>query len=364
MSASHAPAVPERATPTLPELDYRPRLPRHWRPGIALVGAGGITAHHLRAYRAAGLEVLAIHDIDRTRALARRDEFFPDARVAETTAEIWADDRIEVVDIATHPKPRVALIEEALAAGRHVLSQKPFVLDLDTGARLADMAEARGLVLAINQNGRWAPHLSWMREAVAEGLIGQVASLHCAMHWDHNWTAGTPFDEIPDLILYDFAIHWFDFAAAILGQRMTWVHAGRATASFQRSRPPLFAQAMVALEGGQASFVFDGGLPHGGRDTTLIGGETGTLSSIGPDLKAQEVTLSTAAGVVHPVLEGTWFEDGFLGTMAELLCAVEERRTPRHGARGNLLSLALCFAAIRSSRLGVPVKIGEARSIT
>ena len=52
------------------------------------------------------------------------------------------------------------MIETALAAGKHVLSQKPFVLDLDDGTRLADLADESGVVLAVNQNGRWAPHLS------------------------------------------------------------------------------------------------------------------------------------------------------------------------------------------------------------
>jgi predicted dehydrogenase len=44
-----------------------------------------------------------------------------------------------------------------LRAKKHVLSQKPFVLDLDTGARLADLADEMGVKFAVNQNGRWAP---------------------------------------------------------------------------------------------------------------------------------------------------------------------------------------------------------------
>jgi predicted dehydrogenase len=355
--------APGLETPAVPALDYRPRLPARWRPGIALIGAGRITAAHLGAYRAAGLNVLAIHDPDRARAEARREEFFPDARITETTAEIWADDRIEVADIATHPAPRVALIKEAIRAGRHVLSQKPFVLDLDTGERLADLAQSRGVTLAVNQNGRWAPHLSWMREAVAAGLIGDVVSLHCAMHWDHNWTAGTPFDTIPDLIFYDFAIHWFDFAASVLGDRMVDVQARAVASRFQRAKPPLFAQAIVGMEDGQASFVFDGGLSFGPRDTTYVGGSAGSLSSVGPDLRKQRVTLSTAQGTVEPDLQGTWFEDGFLGTMAELLCAVEEGREPRNGARGNLAGLALCFAAIHAARTGERVRVGTVRRL-
>ena len=53
-----------------------------------------------------------------------------------------ARDDIDVVDITTHPAERPPLIETALTAGKHVLSQKPFVLDLDVGRRLADLADA------------------------------------------------------------------------------------------------------------------------------------------------------------------------------------------------------------------------------
>ena len=65
---------------------------------------------------------------------------------------------IEVVDVATRPAERVAIIEQAVAAGCHVLSQKPFATDLATARRLVALAEDQGVKLAVNQNGRWAPH--------------------------------------------------------------------------------------------------------------------------------------------------------------------------------------------------------------
>ena len=135
------------------------------------------------------------------------------------------------------------MIETALRAGKHVLSQKPFVIDLDAGARLCDLADAKGVVLAVNQNGRWAPHLSWMREAVRAGLVGQVHSVDVSIHWNHGWIKGTPFEAIDDLILYDFAVHWFDFLASFIGGSATSVFAARARAGSQAVRPPLIAGA-------------------------------------------------------------------------------------------------------------------------
>jgi predicted dehydrogenase len=204
---------------TLPALPYLPRNPRHYAPGIGLIGCGGITKYHLQAYAAAGYRVLALCDIVPEAAERRRDEFFPGAAVMADYHDLLARDDIEVVDVTTHPEIRTAILADALRAGKHVLSQKPFVLDLDEGERLCDLADEQGVRLAVNQNGRWAPHFSYIREAVQAGLIGEVASVHCGVHWDHSWVRGTAFERVYHLILYDFAVHWFDFLATIMGQQ-------------------------------------------------------------------------------------------------------------------------------------------------
>src|SRR5688572_13121664 len=126
--ASHAVAAPE--------LPYLPPRPRHYRPKIALIGCGGISEYHLRAYAAMELDVVALCDRNPERAEKRRIEFFPAAHVCTDYREVLARDDLAVVDITLHPAGRVAVTEAALHARKHVLSQKPFVLDLDTGERL------------------------------------------------------------------------------------------------------------------------------------------------------------------------------------------------------------------------------------
>jgi predicted dehydrogenase len=86
--------------------------------------------------------------------------------------------------------------------------------------------------------------------------------------------------------------------------------------------------------------------------------------SVGSDLNNQKVTIVTAEGRASPRLVGRWFSDGFHGTMAELLSAIEEDRQPFHSARHNLRSLALCFAAVASAERGQPVVPGTVRKIS
>lgn len=358
--ALRAAKVAEIAAPTIA---YEPPSPRSYRPRIGLIGAGGISVSHLDAYKTAGWDVVAICNRTLSKAADKAAKFYPDARVTDDWVSLLADPDVDVVDITPYPNARLPIMEAALEAGKHVLSQKPFVTSLDDGERLVALAERKGVKLAVNQNGRWSPHHAWMRGAVKGGHVGTLRSAHISIGWDHSWIEGTPFEDIDDLILYDFGVHWFDFLVSIAGDRIRSVTATTAHAAGQSARPPLLAQALVELEGGQASLVFDGATPHAPRDTTQITGTGGSLSSMGENLGEQAVTLTTAEGRAMPTLSGTWFNDGFRGAMGELLCAIEDDREPLNGARENLQSLALCFAAIHSSRTGGPVKVGAMRTL-
>jgi predicted dehydrogenase len=258
----------------------------------------------------------------------------------------------------------VPIIEAALDAGKHVLSQKPYVLDLRAGERLIARAEKNGVLLAVNQNGRWAPHFSYMRHAIAKGLIGNVSSADFVVHWDHNWTADTVFNDIHHLALYDFGIHWFDIITVLFGDRRPQTVFARVDrSSGQRATPPLVASVVVGFDGGQARICYNADTRYGAEDTTTLVGEKGTLRATGRSFQKQRVTIFDKRGKARPKLEGRWFTNGFHGTMGELLCAVEDKRDPSHHARTNLDSLALCFAALKSADTGKPVKVGSVRAL-
>jgi predicted dehydrogenase len=340
-----------------PDLAYKPPMPRNKAIPIGLIGAGGISFAHLDAYKKHGLNVVAICDRHLDRATTRRDASYPKAIATDRIEDVIGAPGIQVVDITVHAKDRVDLMRRALEAGQHVLSQKPFVRDLAIGQELVDLAADKGLHLAVNQNGRWAPHLSYIREAVAAGIVGDVTGVHIAIHWNHTWIAGTPFAEMDHVVLDDFAIHWFDFLVSVIGDRAKLIFATVGRAAGQTMHASLLSQVLVTYPGGQASLVFDANAEHGAADTTTVVGTKGTLRSTGPDLGRQTVRLWTAEGLAQPTLAGTWFNDGFAGTMGALLMAIETGKEPIHSARGNLAALRLSKAAIESAETGLPVRL-------
>jgi predicted dehydrogenase len=347
-----------------PDLPYRPNDPDEYDPNIALIGTGGISEQHLTAYTDAGYSVVALCNRTREKAVNRNEEYDLGADVCTDYREILDRDDVGIVDLLVHPKQRESMIEDSLRAGKHVLSQKPFTIDLDFGERMVALADEQGVKFAINQNGRWAPHWSYLRHAIDEGFLGEPHGIQFNVDWDHNWIGKTELDKLDHAILYDFAIHWFDILTCFMDEREPQrVFASSAESPSQAATPPLLGQALVEYENAQASLSFDADTKLGPEDRTFVAGTEGSAVSEGPDLEDQAVTLYTEDGYASPDLDGTWFPDGFQGAMAELLSAIEADREPTNSARNNLRSLELSFAAVASAEDHEPKVPGEVRTM-
>ena len=347
-----------------PPVAYLPERPKSYRPKIGLIGAGGISEFHLKAYRACQYDVAAIASRTLANAQKRRDEFYPQADVYDDYRQVLDRDDIDVVDVTPHPEDRLPIVRAAIQAGKHVLSQKPFVLDLDDGAALVELADRQNVKLAVNQNGRWAPHFSYLRSAIAGGLIGEVTSIDFSLQWDQTWIAGNDaFEKIHHLILFDFGVHWFDIASCLMGgQKAETVYAKATRFDNQVYQPPAVASAIITYPTAQVRMSFHGHTQLGEEDVTTVVGTQGTLRSRGPGLNEQpEMQVFLEAGQCAVPLQGCWFDSGFQGTMGELLCAIEEDREPSHSAKANLNSLEVCFAALASANTGQVVDVGTIR---
>jgi predicted dehydrogenase len=344
-------------------IPYEPRFPDGDRPGIGIVGCGGIVKlAHLPAYEKYGLHVAGVYDIAEEATRSVRERFGIETIYPSLDA-LLDDPAVGVVDIATHPAQRVAIIRRALAAGKHVLAQKPLAPDL-AGAReaVAD-AERRGLTLAVNQNGRWAPAWRIATLLVERGEVGDVLAVTHLFDAGFGWVAGTAFDAIPHWAIYDYAIHWIDITRCWLQEKRPVAVRAR---EYRTPNQPVGSRAAwgawieVAYADGSSGLIRS----IGGSATTTPGhpfwihGTAGTIrgSALGEDA----VEIERDGTTRRWRLRGAWFPDGFAGAMGELMYAVAEGREPYNSARHNLLSLEMTLAACRSAELdGAPVPVGD-----
>lgn len=331
--------------------------------GIGLLGCGWIAGLQLDAYRQAGFHVAALADRHPERAAHHALDYAPHAAVADTVDALVALPAVQVVDVATHVADRIETIRRTLDAGKPTLSQKPFVERLADGHDLATIACERGVPLAVNQNGRWAPHFGTMLSIVASGLIGDVLSADFWVEWAHDiMIAGKPaFETMPDLVLFDFGAHWFDLIGVLSGHAVLDVYAEVARRPTQSISAPLQADVLVSGSDFRANVRFRAGERIAEGSGYRVSGTRGVIEFRGEPLGGSSVRVFTESGQATVGIESDWFRWGLAGSMREFLLAAASGREPDHSAPSALRGLALAFAAGASARDGGRVQAGEAQ---
>jgi predicted dehydrogenase len=336
------------ASPPTPP-DYRPRFPER-RYGIGILGCGQIAqSAHLPAYSKYDLPVAAVWS-RRASTTAGVAERFPFVKaVASTPEELLADPQVEVVDIATPTEHRLDWVGAAVDAGKHVLAQKPLTTDLGALADVLASASARGVRIAVNQNGRWAPAWRLATMLVEDGAIGEVAGVTHLHDKPLPPIAGTPFDQIDHMLLADYLVHWIDITRCWLkGKHLGSVRAvdNRTPAQPAAARNPQSATMQLTCTDGATAMLRIVGDVRTRRPGCpfWIHGSEGTLR--GSILGGSDfLELERGQTSTRFVLDGQWFVDGFAGTMGELMCAIDEGREPSNSAADNLATVSITLAA-------------------
>jgi predicted dehydrogenase len=323
--------------------------------GIAILGSGQIArAAHLPAYRQYGLDVRGVWSHSQASTELVREQFPFVHRVYNSPEELLADPDVTVVDIATRVEHRHHWLEAAIAAGKHVLAQKPLGTDPDALVPLIERAEAAGLCVAVNQNARWAPVWRLATLLVDQGAIGGAVGVTHVLDKPLPPIVGTHFDEIPHMLISDYLVHWTDITRCWLGNKqVTSVRArdGRVPGQPVSAKNPWTATVQFECGDGATAVLRVVGdvRTHSPSCPFWIHGTEGTVR--GSILGREFVELERGDATHRYAVDGAWFVDGFAGAMGELLCAIDEGRQPYHSARNNLATLRLTHAALRSAEM-------------
>lgn len=336
--------------------DFRPQYPAD-KPAVAILGCGNVArTAHLPAYRNYGVPVAGVFSLGSVDDVLAN---FPEVgRSYATVEELLADEAVGIVDIATGPKGRVELIEQAVRAGKHVLAQKPVVDNHDDLARLMavmDEADAAGIRVAVNQNARWAPAWRLATQLVASGAIGEVVGVTHLHDKPLPPIADTPFDDVDHMLISDYLMHWIDITVQWLQSPVTKAIAtdSRVPGQPADAKNPWSATVQLGAESGATALlrVVGNAVAAKGGCPFWIHGTEGTVRG-SLLLNSDRVTLESGATTTDYKLEGQWFVDGFAGTMGELMSAIAEDREPENSARTVAASVAVMLAATESARRG------------
>lgn len=142
--------------------------------GVGIIGCGNISAAYLRlAPMFRGIEMRAVADLNMDAAKARADEF---GVRADTVDGLLAADDIDIVVNLTIPAAHFEVSSKILASGKHVYSEKPFVLTLEEGAEIKRLADVRGLRVGSAPDTFLGGVHQQARQLIDDGTVGQVTS--------------------------------------------------------------------------------------------------------------------------------------------------------------------------------------------
>lgn len=352
-------------------LDYLPRLPRRrdWR--IGCVGAGFIVSDcHLVAYRKAGFHPVAIAARDPAKAKAVADaRGIP--RVHATIPELLEDPAIEVLDVAVPPDVQPGIIRQAAAQRSHIrgiLAQKPLAMSVREARELVELCQHAGVTLAVNQNMRYDQSVRALKCILDRGWLGEpvlgTIEMRAIPHW-MPWS-----EKLHSLSTFVMSIHHLDTFRYWFGT------PDRVLASTRPDPRTKFAHSdginlyILEYDGGCRASAWDdvwtGPAREGSESDIFIRwrvegtdglarGTIGWPSYPAPTPSTLDFTTKQQPGYwLQPRWQEVWFPDAFVGTMAQLLCALEEGGEPEISGRDNLETVALCaavFAAAQEHRV-------------
>ncbi|MDI9412643.1 MAG: Gfo/Idh/MocA family oxidoreductase [Bacillota bacterium] len=192
---------------------------------VAIIGFGGMGKWHYRAItkQIEGLEVTGVYDI---REEACEEARFYSLHVYESATDVFADLSIDIVIIATPNDSHKDLILRGLAADKHVVCEKPVVLN---SADLLEIMEAeknsKGL-FTIHQNRRWDKDFRTVKSILDSNSIGRPYFIESRVNGSsvflHGWR---DYKINGGGMLFDWGVHLIDQGLLLIGEKVTSVTA-------------------------------------------------------------------------------------------------------------------------------------------
>jgi len=266
-------------------------------PGIAVVGGGFMATVHSRAARAAGARLLGVvaSTPERSAEVATTLGF---DRGYPSLEDLLQDPAVDVVHVCTPNALHAEQALAAIAAGKHVICEKPLATDAPTAAHLVEAAERAGVVGTVPFVYRFHPLVREARARIADGALGTLLTINGSylQDWllaqtDDNWRVDAASGG-RSRAFADIGSHLVDLLEFITGARITELSSTVRTFFAERANTPAVttedaAAVVIRLEGGSIGTLLVSQVAPG-RKNRLHLEVAGTELSIGFDQEAPE----------------------------------------------------------------------------
>ena len=197
------------------------------RISIISVGGGWVSNNrHIPALRHSGLfditGVVSKHP-DRAESTAKRHQIPHHALDLDFSVDWQA--AAQAVMIGSTPHTHYELAKAALEAGKHVLTEKPMIIDVSHATELAELAQSRKLTLAVVHNFQFSRASHKLRQVLAEGMLGEVRAVYGVQLCNHARKIHDWCDALPLGLFFDEAPHFYYMLRWLGGGELTLLNA-------------------------------------------------------------------------------------------------------------------------------------------
>ena len=193
--------------------------------GVGLLGYSPFVGEaHGRGIEATpGLALRAACDLNPVRLeQARKD--FPGLETFESAASLADDPAIDVVIVATPPNTHAKLSLQVMAAGKHVVCEKPLAMNRAETTLMKETAVRQRVHLGCHQNRRWDVDYLAIKQALQEGRIGELFYMETFVGgFGHPCGYWHSHEEISGGTAYDWGAHYLDWVVSLIPERVVSV---------------------------------------------------------------------------------------------------------------------------------------------
>lgn len=329
---------------------------------IGLLGAGRIGRVHAQnlAYRLPQARLVGVADVVLSAAEQVAGEYGIPAY--DDPRRLLEDPSVEAVVICTSTDTHAALIEAAAQAGKHIFCEKPIALDLAAIDRALAVVKAAGVKLQIGFNRRFDPSFQRVRQAVANGEIGEPHILRITSRDPQPPPIG--YIKVSGGIFLDMTIHDFDMARFVMGTEVEEVYATGAVlvdAAIGEAGDVDTALVTLRFANGALGTIDNSRRAVYGYDQRVeVFGSRGMIAV--SNETPHHATLSDASGVHGPLPEFFFIERYAVAYIAEMRAFLEsilEDKTPPVTGEDGRIPVVMGYAAWKSLRERRPVVLSE-----
>ena len=329
-----------------------------------VVGAGGISNAWFPPLAKEKVNVVGVVDLNIDRAKAQIAKYNLSCPAGRDLKAALREHRPDFVVDLTVPEAHCQVTCAALAAGCHVIGEKPMAASMAEARKMVAAAEKAGRLYMVSQSRRWDRKHELVKRLVAGGRVGELTTINCDFYLGAHF--GGFRDAMPSPLILDMAIHHFDLARYMTGADPVAVYAREFNPKGSWYKGDVAASCIFEMTGGviftyRASWCAEGCHTSWNGNWRLVG-EHGTLLYENGQLPRGQV-VAGKGGFHRPLKDlkiapSKMKHFGMHGALREMLAFLRTGRKPQTECHDNIKSLAMVFAAIESSRLGkrVPVR--------